>query len=380
MRYEGFALVLLVGCATARDRPDPGGGSDTPDAPEFENRLVTISVAKLGTGIGNIVSTPAGIDCGDTCEATFPEGTTVVLTATATDGTTFVGWQSGCSGTGSCTISASAALEATFSCNPGTQTFNFTGALQTATLPECVKSITIDASGAQGGQGTANNPKPGGLGARVVGTVPIVGHTINVLVGGVGANQANGHGGGGGGSYVYENATDPAPLMVAGGGGGSSSHPTTPCAGGPGSATVTPTNPTAGGSGQGTAGVDGNGGGGGTVSQASFGGGGGGAGWLGNGLLGAGTTGGVGGLAPRNGGAGGTVSGGAAGGFGGGGSGISTSGASGGGGGYNGGAGGSGWNGSAWGCGMGGGSFNVGTSPINEAGVRSGNGVVIVTW
>ena len=84
----------------------------------------------------------------------------------------------------------------------------------------------------------------------VVGTVPIVGHTINVLVGGVGANQANGHGGGGGGSYVYENATDPAPLMVAGGGGGSSSHPTTPCAGGPGSATVTPTNPTAGGSGR----------------------------------------------------------------------------------------------------------------------------------
>lgn len=54
-----------------------------------------LSVVKVGTGSGDIVSTPAGIECGGTCSATFAEGTEVTLTATAESGSTFVRWSGG---------------------------------------------------------------------------------------------------------------------------------------------------------------------------------------------------------------------------------------------------------------------------------------------
>jgi len=63
-----------------------------------------LSVTKLGSGDGTVTSAPPGITCGDTCSATFAEGTTVTLTADANDGSTFSGWSGACSGTGSCAV------------------------------------------------------------------------------------------------------------------------------------------------------------------------------------------------------------------------------------------------------------------------------------
>src|SRR5262245_39371564 len=42
--------------------------------------LRTLTLTKLGAGSGTVTSTPAGIQCGSSCRATFTVGTSVVLT------------------------------------------------------------------------------------------------------------------------------------------------------------------------------------------------------------------------------------------------------------------------------------------------------------
>ena len=64
-----------------------------------------LKVNKGGNGKGTVVSSPAGIACGATCEADYEEGTKVTLTATAAPGSTFTKWAgAGCSGAGSCVV------------------------------------------------------------------------------------------------------------------------------------------------------------------------------------------------------------------------------------------------------------------------------------
>ena len=77
---------------------------------------VTLSVIRGGTGHGRIVSSPAGIDCTSACNASFPSGTSVTLTATPATGDRFVGWSGACSGMSSCTVvlSSSTSVTATF--------------------------------------------------------------------------------------------------------------------------------------------------------------------------------------------------------------------------------------------------------------------------
>ena len=229
MRFTGAAVVLLVGCATAGESSDDPSNPDDPNDPlPSENPGdIALTVEKQGAGVGAVTSSPPGIDCGATCTASFPPDTVVTLTATPTTGTTFMGWAGGsCSGTGACsaTVSSMATISAIFSCDPGSQTFDFTGAAQTFVPPACGTAITVDAFGAQGGRGTEGVGNAGGLGARIQGSVPIAPAGVTIVVGGIGANQANGHGGGGGASWVFTAATDATPLIVAGGGGGASSN------------------------------------------------------------------------------------------------------------------------------------------------------------
>ena len=79
--------------------------------------LPTLAVTMTGTGKGSVSSSPSGISCGQTCSASFDPGTAVTLTATAAEGSTFVGWAGGCTGTtANCTVTlnASAQVTATF--------------------------------------------------------------------------------------------------------------------------------------------------------------------------------------------------------------------------------------------------------------------------
>src|SRR6185312_796120 len=100
--------------------------------------------------------------------------------------------------------------------NAQTQSFSYTGSLQTWTVP-CAVVITITANGGQGG---SVNSYTGGNGAKMTGTFNVTpGQVLTILVGGagVGTNNGNSAGGGGGGTYVMNGAT---PLIIAGGGGG----------------------------------------------------------------------------------------------------------------------------------------------------------------
>ena len=96
------------------------------------------------------------------------------------------------------------------SINSGSQTFNFTGAQQTWTVPAGVTSVNVNVQGAQGGNtswGTA------GLGGRVQATVPVTpGQTIIINVGGQGTTSTAGWNGGG----------QPYGCGCVGGGGGAS--------------------------------------------------------------------------------------------------------------------------------------------------------------
>ncbi|MBL0202617.1 MAG: hypothetical protein IPP81_21425 [Chitinophagaceae bacterium] len=119
-----------------------------------------------------------------------------------------------------------------------TQTFLYTGAMQTFTVPVGVTSVTIDAYGAQGGNGaTGGNASTGGTGGngtRATGTLAVTpGQVLNIFVGGAGGTPTAGFngggfggsqnaGGGGGASDVRfpGSATADRILVAAGGGGG----------------------------------------------------------------------------------------------------------------------------------------------------------------
>ncbi|MEL6866666.1 MAG: glycine-rich protein, partial [Bacteroidota bacterium] len=117
-------------------------------------------------------------------------------------------------------------------------TFNYTGSLQTFTVPEGVTSISVDAYGAAGGNARYTT---GGRGGRVQATLNVTpGESLNIYVGGQGTSfvsgqysaRAGGWNGGGTASTYYASAGGGASdiriggttvndrIIVAGGGGG----------------------------------------------------------------------------------------------------------------------------------------------------------------
>ena len=245
----------------------------------------------------------------------------------------------------------------------GSQTFNFNGASQTWSVPSGVTVINVTLRGAAGGIGFPAIHS-GGLGGSITSNVSVTpGQTLGIYVGGAGSNgtsSAGGPGGynGGGQGAVYSG------YYSGGGGGGASDIRVSPFGlsnrvavaggGGGGAYNYYSTNFDRGGSG-GT-----------TVGETGYGG-----NVLGN--TGAGTGG-----SQISGGNGGNYPGwcaGASGTFGvGGNAGSCTNSGGGGGGGYYGGG------GSAWAGGGGGSSFSSGTILLNQQGVQSGNGQIVVSW
>jgi hypothetical protein len=126
---------------------------------------------------------------------------------------------------------------------PTTQTFSFTDGAQGFTVPANVCQITVDAFGAQGGDGDIDSQVfgVGALGGRAAATTAVTqGETLLVFVGGAGGDApnigigeagfpdggdggsggTNAGGGGGGGSSSVRRGTTALVLAGAGGGGG----------------------------------------------------------------------------------------------------------------------------------------------------------------
>lgn len=72
-----------------------------------------LSVNKAGTGSGTVMSSPAGISCGQTCVANYARGTSVTLSEVPTSGSTFSGWSGACSGATNCTVPMNVAQSVT---------------------------------------------------------------------------------------------------------------------------------------------------------------------------------------------------------------------------------------------------------------------------
>ena len=91
-------VALLVGLALLPTALPSGSSA----APSVDG---SISVAVIGGG--RVGSSPAGIDCGSVCTATFPLGSTVRLSAMAVSGFYLRGWTGDCVGSGqSCDLVA----------------------------------------------------------------------------------------------------------------------------------------------------------------------------------------------------------------------------------------------------------------------------------
>ena len=101
----------------------------------------TLAVGKAGTGSGTVTSSPAGINCGATCSASFNSGANVTLTAAPVAGSTFTGWSGACTGTGNCAVSMTAA--------------------QSVTATFAVQSFTLTAARAGTGSGTVTSSPVG---------------------------------------------------------------------------------------------------------------------------------------------------------------------------------------------------------------------------
>lgn len=99
--FEGFGECGDTKCTI--DPVQPGRTYEV-TASFVRARPSQLSLAVTVSGSGKVTSAPGGIDCGQTCTASFTTDSTVTLTAVPTPGWSFAGWSTGCTGTGPCSI------------------------------------------------------------------------------------------------------------------------------------------------------------------------------------------------------------------------------------------------------------------------------------
>ena len=256
LQFTGGGLVSATNVSVSGTGVIPGCSSVTWTAgnsvatPEYGNAGASVSLSLSGNTVTSGVTYQWYSSPDNSTWSTLGSASTNSSYATTLSGNTWYYCKATC--TASTTVHSSvAAGVAQESCAPtisswGTSTasFSYTGGAQTWTVPTGVTSITFDARGACGGFSYLSPAAAGtGLGGRVQGTLAVTpGQTLNIYVGGVGANgyNINGSSGGynGGGNApnwgAYNNggggggATDirvggtalTDRLVVAGGGGG----------------------------------------------------------------------------------------------------------------------------------------------------------------
>jgi uncharacterized repeat protein (TIGR02543 family) len=159
--------------------------------------LTTISL-----GRGTVSSVPAGINCSNSCSATFPNGTaSITLTATAAAGYQFTGWSGGgCSGRASCVVSLGASVTVWANFSPTGAAFglaagaNHACAVTAAGAAQCWGN---NADGELGNNSKVNSPVPipvSGLASGVLAVAAGTSHSCALTTAGAvqcwGANAA----------------------------------------------------------------------------------------------------------------------------------------------------------------------------------------------
>jgi hypothetical protein len=121
--------LLGVSCTLAQCVAVDADGNELVGTPLPPAGPFTLNVSVAGDGSGEV--TGSGILCGFICSDSYPSGTAVTLTATPDSSSSFTGWSGGgCSGTGVCVVTMSAAQNVTASFAPALATLDFQGYLQ----------------------------------------------------------------------------------------------------------------------------------------------------------------------------------------------------------------------------------------------------------
>ena len=213
-----YNVVANVAGCNSESAPTNVVVNVTPGTPHAINGLDTV----CHNSSGNVYYIDT-IDEATTYTWTVPAGGNVVNGQGTTNITVTYGTASGNVGVtagNACGTSAASFLPVTVLTPP--QTFNYTGAVQTFIVPNCVTSVTITAYGAQGASQYGN----GGLGGSATGTLAVTpGQALYVFVGGQnnfnGGGQGNQGCNGGDESDVRVGGTAISNwVIVAGGGGG----------------------------------------------------------------------------------------------------------------------------------------------------------------
>jgi sugar lactone lactonase YvrE len=147
-------FIAYTGTMTISDNAPAAGSAQLVTLSGMGAAALTVTVS--GSGSGTVASAPAGISCPTTCAATFVGNSAVVLTATASTGSTFTGFGTNCTPASpqtsppSCTISTATSgvtVTATFTATAtgtilisptsltfGSQAVGTTSAAQTVTV------------------------------------------------------------------------------------------------------------------------------------------------------------------------------------------------------------------------------------------------------
>ncbi|NBV92672.1 MAG: hypothetical protein EBR91_10980, partial [Flavobacteriia bacterium] len=175
--------------------------------PACQSSIVAVPVTITTNNPQPVISGTSLVNCNGTSTLTASTGNNTVWYSAAANGSIL---GTGSSFTTPALMQSTTYYAASATISSATQTFNYTGAQQTWTVPAGVSNITVDVRGAQG---AASSWGSGGIGGRTQANLPVVAGSILYLnVGGAGTISAGGWNGGGA----------PYACSCTGGGGGAS--------------------------------------------------------------------------------------------------------------------------------------------------------------